>query len=184
MSFFGALGRGLSNIGHGIAHGVSSVGKKVSGAVDSISKVGQKVAGAVGGVADKVKSVAGSVAKGLALAGAGVGAISAEQPELLPVAGGLEAAAGVSEAIKGGAEAVKGLAGGVGGLASKVGDINRGISGVASKVRSGDVAGAVSGVSNVARQVQDAKMSAQKTTRDTIQRGKDVRQQFKSAVGR
>ncbi len=181
MSFFGALGRGLSNIGHGIAHGVSSVGKKVSGAVDSISKVGQKVAGAVGGVADKVKSVAGSVAKGLALAGAGVASLG---PEALPVAGALEAGAGVGQAISSGAEAVKGLAGGVGGIASKVGDINRGISGVASKVRSGDVAGAVSGVSNVARQVQDAKMSAQQTTRDTIQRGKDVRQQFKNAVGR
>ena len=169
----------LRKIGSSVSHAVSSVGKKVSGAVSSAVQVGKKVAGSVGSIAKKVSSVSDDVAKGLAVAGGVAGAVGLE-----PVAGVLEAGAGISKAVSEGAK-------GVGAVAS---DVNTGIrmgegvvktaGKVAGAVRSGNVASAMSQAGQLRKQVQDVKTQAQTTTRSAIERGKDVRQQLRTATGR
>ena len=52
---------------------------------------------------------------------------------------------------------------------------------VGSALAKGNIAGASASAGTLVRQVQDTKTSAMNTTRSAIERGKDVRQQFKQA---
>lgn len=169
----------LKHIGGSISHAVSSVSKKVSGAVSSAVKVGKKVAGKVGSIANKVSSVSDAVSKGLAVAGGVAGAIGLE-----PVAGVLEAGAGVSKAISEGAKGVGAVASDVNKGLDKVQAVNQTARNIAGAVAGGNIQGAVSQAGTLKRQVQDVKTTAQTTTRNAIQRGKDVRQQVKQATSK
>jgi len=162
----------LKKIGSAVSHVASSVGKKASNVVGSAVSMGKKVAGTVGTIAKKVSSVSDAVSKGLAVAGGVAGAV------------GLEPVAGVLEAGAVGAKGISEVSKGVGAVAGKVGTVASTVGRVASAVGSGNVAGAMAGAGTLKRQVQDTKTTAQNTTRSAIERGKDVRQQFKNATGR
>jgi len=165
----------LKRIGSAISHTATSVGKKVGAVANSAIAIGKKVAGTVGTIAKKVSTVSDSVSKGLAVAGGVAGALGLE-----PIAGALEAGAGLSKVVGEGAKGV--------GAVSK--DVNRGLaqaSGVVktagkvgSAVLSGDGASAMTQAGLLRKQGQDLKTSAQNTSRSAIERGKDVRQQFRS----
>jgi hypothetical protein len=162
----------LKKIGGAISHVASSVGKKASNVVGSAVSLGKKVAGSVGTIAKKVSSVSDAVSKGLAVAGGVAGAI------------GLEPVAGVLEAGALGAKGVSEASAGVSSVAGKVGNVADTIGRVSSAVGRGNVAGAMAGAGTLKRQVQDVKTSAQTTTRSAIERGKDVRQQFKKGASK
>tara|TARA_R110001592_G_scaffold357277_2_gene660157 strand:- start:3953 stop:4465 length:513 start_codon:yes stop_codon:yes gene_type:complete len=166
----------LKKIGSAIHHTATAVGKKVAHATSTAISVGKKVAGSVGTIASKVSNVSDAVAKGLAVAGGVAGAVGLE-----PLAGVLEAGAGASKVIS---EASKG----VGAVA---GDVNKGlntatnvagtVSKIGSAVASGDFKKGLAQAPALVKGVQDLKTSAQTTTRNAIQRGKNVQQQLKAS---
>ena len=169
----------LKKIGSSVSHAVSSVSKKVNAGVSSAVQFGKKVAGNVGSIAKKVSSVSDAVSKGLAVAGGVAGAIGLE-----PVAGVLEAGAGVSKAVSEGAKGVSAVAGDVNkGLGMAQGVVKTATK-IAQSGASGNIPAVRSQVGQAKRQVQDLQTKAQTTTRSAIERGKDVRQQVKQATGR
>ena len=167
----------LKKIGSSVSHAVSSVAKKVNAGASSAVKFGKKVAGSVGTIAKKVSTVSDAVSKGLAVAGGVAGAVGLE-----PIAGALEAGAGVAKGVS---EASKG----VGAVA---GDVNKGLgmaqgvvktaTKIAQSASKGNIPAVRSQVGQAKKQVQDIQTQAQKTTRSAIERGKDVRQQLKGGV--
>ena len=112
-------------------------------------------------------------------AGGVAGAVGLE-----PIAGVLEAGAGVSKAVSEGAKGVGAVAGDVkSGLGMAQGVVKTATK-IAQSGASGNIPAVRSQVGQAKKQVQDLQTKAQTTTRSAIERGKDVRQQVKQATGR
>ena len=157
---------------------IHKVGKKIGSGIDSAVKVGHKVAHGVATVGKKISNVAGTVGKGLAIAGGVAGAMGLE-----PIAGALEVGAGISGAVAGASNLVSNVAGDVDRGINRAEQLKNSAVGVGSALLSGNVASAQRQGIALSKDVQDSVSSAKANVRRTIERGKDVRQQFKSAVG-
>lgn len=146
-----------------------SIGKKVGAAVSTAASVGKKALGQVASVAKKVGSVAGDVAKGAGIVAAGAGAMGLE-----PVAAAAGAVGAAAGAVKGGAA----LAGDVAGMGSRaIGTAQRrvGAAGrVANMAASGNIVGAATAGTALARQAARDVSNIKGATRSTIERAKQI----------
>ena len=166
----------LKKIGGAIHHVATSVGKKVASATNSAISVGKKVAGTVGTIASKVSNVSDVVAKGLAVAGGVAGAVGLE-----PLAGVLEAGAGVSKAVSEASKGVGAVAGDVGKTLNVASNVSATAGKIGSAIASGNIKKGLAQAPTLVKQGMDLKTSAQSTTRSAIERGKTIGQQLKTS---
>ena len=171
----------ISKAAKSIGKGASWVGKKASSAASSVASVAKKAVSAghsaahsIASVGKKVGDISGDIATGASVVAGGAAMLGLE-----PVAGVALGVAGAAKTIQGGAALTSEVAGDVDRGLNRATAIGASAEQILKAAMRGNIKGAVGSGVALTRAVQSDIGKAQKYTRSTIERGKDLRAQIK-----